>query len=94
MATIPAVLEALRTRDLLDVLDEVCRRRHVTRADLCGRRRTRAAASARQEIWWLLRHHPELHFSFADIGRLFGRDHTTIMAGVGAHERRRGPPST
>jgi len=89
MATISAVLEALRARDLLDALDDVCRRRHVTRDDLCGRGRTRAAASARQEIWWLLRHHPELNFSFADIGRLFDRDHTTIMAGVDAHERRR-----
>jgi chromosomal replication initiation ATPase DnaA len=90
MATLSVLLEALRRRDLLDAIDEVCRRRHVTRDDLCGRRRTRAATSARQEIWWLLRHHPELHFSFADIGRLFDRDHTTIMAGVCAHERRRG----
>jgi chromosomal replication initiator protein len=89
MATISTVLEALRTRDLLGTLDEVCRRRHVTRRDLCGRGRTRAVAFARQEVWWLLRHHPELQFSFADIGRLFDRDHTTIMAGVCAHERRR-----
>ena len=35
-----------------------------------------------------MRHHPERHYSYPEIARLFARDHTTIMAGISAYERR------
>lgn len=81
------VVGALADRDLLDLVDEVCRTRRVTRDELCGRRRTKAIARARRELWWRLRNHPELHFSYEEIGRLFGRHHSTVLLGIRAHER-------
>jgi chromosomal replication initiation ATPase DnaA len=89
------VLESLDLRDLVDLLDEVCRRRAVTRDEVCGRARTRAVAHARHELWWRLRHHPEISFSFEEIGRLFQRNHATVIHGVRAHQRRpaRGGPA-
>jgi chromosomal replication initiation ATPase DnaA len=86
------VIDALRARDLLEFVDDVCRRRGVTRKELCDRGRTRAVAQARQELWWQLRQHR--HYSLGEIGRLFGRDHSTVLQGIDAHRRRlHGPPS-
>lgn len=82
------VAEHLRVRDLLDLVDDVCHRRGVTRTEVCGRARSQAISHARQEIWWRIRHHPEREYSYPEIARLFARDHTTIMAGVSAHARR------
>jgi chromosomal replication initiation ATPase DnaA len=87
--TLAAIVDELAVRDLLGIVDEVCRARRVTRVELCGRARTKAVASARRELWWRLRHHPELFFSYEDIGRLFGRNHSTVISGVRAHERTR-----
>lgn len=81
-------LDSLGTRDLLELLDEICRHRAVTRDELCGRTRTKAVACARHELWWRLRQDPEVCFSFEEIGRLFHRHHPTVMHGVRAHQRR------
>ena len=82
------VLDSLTLRDLTELLDEVCRRRAVTRHEVCSRSRTKAVASARHELWWRLRNHPEASFSFKEIGRIFRRDHATVIHGVRAHLRR------
>lgn len=82
------VIENLLLRDLLDLVDEVCRHRRVTRDDLCGRARTKAIAAARNEVWWRLRHHPDLALSLNEIGRLFGRHHASVIHGIRAHQRR------
>ncbi len=85
------VLEALIARDLLELLDAVCRARGVTREELCGRTRTKNIALARRELWWRLRRHPGM--SYDEIGRLFERNRTTIMGGIAlvpSRERRRG----
>lgn len=79
------ILEALTARDLLGLLDAVCQARGVTREELCGRGRTKNVAFARQELWWHLRRSPGM--SFAEIGRLFDRNHTTVMAGIRSYER-------
>jgi chromosomal replication initiation ATPase DnaA len=83
-----AVLEALRTRDLDALAVEVASRRGVPLRDLCGRARTQSVARARHEVWWRIRHHPERFLSLLEIARLFGRDHTTVKAGIDAHTRR------
>lgn len=83
-----AVMKGLDVRDLLGLADDVCRRRAVTRQEICSRMRTKAIASARHELWWRLRHAPETCFSYQEIGRLFARHHVTIMHGVRAHQRR------
>ena len=82
------VLDSLTLRDLTELLDEVCRRRAVKRHGVCGRTRTNAVASARHELWWRLRNHPEASFSFEEIGRIFRRHHATVIHGVRAHHRR------
>lgn len=84
-----AVVRRLRVRGLLGLVDEVCARRGVLRADICGRPRSQSVSRARQEVWWLIRHDAERYFSRQDLAQLFARDHTTILAGIAAHERRR-----
>ena len=81
------VLTALTERGLLGRLDEVCRLHHVTRAEVCSRSRSRAVSNARQDLWWRLRHDVTLRFSYMEIGRLFARNHTTVMHGVRAFEK-------
>jgi len=82
------VITNLRVRGLLDLVDTVCVLRGVTRDEVCGRQRTRAVTAARHELWWRLRAHPQRCYSFPEIARLFGCDHSTIIQGVAAHQRR------
>jgi chromosomal replication initiation ATPase DnaA len=82
------VADQLRARDLLDLVGEVCTRRGVTLDEVCGRARSQAISRARHEVWWRIRHHPERHYSYPEIARLFARDHTTVMAGISAYQRR------
>ncbi|MBX3232022.1 MAG: hypothetical protein KIT84_20095 [Labilithrix sp.] len=84
------VLRSPQERDLLALLDDICRRRAVTRDDVCGVMRTKAIVRARHELWWSLRHHADRFFSFEEIGRLFRRDHATVLHGVRAHALRLG----
>jgi chromosomal replication initiation ATPase DnaA len=82
------IADGLRVRDLLALVDEVCMSRGVTLDEVCGRTRSQAVSYARHEVWWRIRHHPERHYSYPEIARIFARDHTTIIAGITAHERR------
>ena len=78
-----AVLHALKERGLLFLLDEICRQHHVSREEITGRNRTRSVSLARHDLWQRLR---ELGFSYVEIGRLFERNHTTVLHGVRAWE--------
>ena len=82
------VIDNLRVRGLLDLVDNVCLRRGITRDELCGRCRTRALTRARHELWYLILEHPERYYSQSEIGRLFERDHTTVASGIRAHQQR------
>jgi len=86
------IADGLHVRDLLTLVDEVCNRRGVTRDEVCGRARSKAVSYARQEVWWRIRYHPERNYSYPEIARLFDRDHSTIIAGICAHERRSSDP--
>ncbi len=55
-------------------------------AIMTGRRPANVAI--RQEACWRARH--ELGQSWGQIGRFFGKDHTTAIHAVRAHEKRRG----
>lgn len=83
-----SVVDELRVRDLLALVEQVAAHRGVLLDQLCGSTRTLSVSRARQEAWWRLRHHPERCYSLFEIARLFGRHHTTVLAGVAAHERR------
>ncbi len=56
-------------------------------ADIVGRDRHQSVNEARQLTMWLVRRCCRL--SYPQLGTLFGRDHTTVLAGVNAIERRR-----
>jgi chromosomal replication initiation ATPase DnaA len=90
MAVTPVhvVVETLQARDLLELVHQVSARRGVVLHELCGRVRARSVSRARQEVWWLLLHHPERYYSLVEIARLFGRNHATVKAGIDAHRRR------
>lgn len=77
-----AVVDAIKSRGLFPILEEVCRRRAVTPIEVCGRRRTKNVVKARHEVWWRLRNRYGSSFSYPELGLLFDRDHTTVMAGV------------
>lgn len=83
-----AIIASLAVRGLLDLADAVCKAHGVTRQQLCGRGRSRVASAARQELWWLIRNHPERRYSFLEIARMVRRDHSTIFQGIAAHLRR------
>jgi chromosomal replication initiation ATPase DnaA len=86
-----AIITALSTHGLLNLVDAVCDHRGVTRHELCGRGRSRAVAAARHELWWLMRHHPDRCYSYSEIARIVGRDHATVLHGVAIHARSRAP---
>ena len=91
MTDIQTPLHSLTARALLHVVDDVCARRGVTRNELLGRTRTHAIVAARQELWWLIRHHPGRCYSYAEIAAIVGRDPSTVLHGIAAHHRRLSP---
>ncbi len=88
MASSPSPCSGRSRPKFLPLLDEVCGRRGVMNYELCGRSRSRSVARARHELWWRIRNHPDLCFSYLEIARLFGCDHSTVCHGIHAHERR------
>jgi len=82
------VVAALQTRGLLPLVEQVCQQRGVALPEVCSRARTKNVARTRQEVWWRIRHLSDHHYSFAEIGFLFGRDHSTIKCAVDAFQRR------
>jgi hypothetical protein len=72
---------------LQSIKDAVCEEFGITPAHIAGRCRSALYSPPRQAAWWLAR---ELTgHSLPVIGRCIGkRDHTTVLHGLGAHERR------
>lgn len=82
------VIASLAARGLLRIAAIVCARRGITLDELCGPSRTKSVSYARHEVWWNLRCYPERYYSYFEIGRLFGCDHSSVRYGVAAHDRR------
>lgn len=71
------------------VVEAVARCHGLDYEDLVGMRRSRAYAWPRQEAMYeVYRRCP--HLSYPAIGKLFGRDHTTVLYGVREHCLRNG----
>ena len=83
-----AVVAALQARGLLPLVEQVCRQRGVTLAEVCSRTRTQHVVRTRHEIWWHIRHLHDRDYSYAEIGALFARDHSTIKCALDAFQRR------
>lgn len=69
------------------IINEVAAFRSVTADELLGTDRSLCLARARQEAYWAIKLYTSL--SQSAIGRILGRDHTTIRSGIHAVESRR-----
>lgn len=72
------------------IVGEVCEKHGVTAGDVLKANRARALAMVRFEIYGRL--HDELGVSLPQIGRLFARDHTSVLHGVRRWRASRGLP--
>lgn len=73
---------------IADVIACVAKRRRIGRQEIRGPSRLPNHCRARQEVMWLARRLP-CQPSLPQIGRaLGGRDHTTILHGIRAHQAR------
>lgn len=94
--TPPAIIRPARPASAADILAAVSERTGISVADIKGRSRLGPIVKARQEAMWALRETPKPFTcantinrrSWPEIGRLFGRDHTTVIHGYRAHEKR------
>lgn len=77
--------EWAEARGLLGTVLGVAAGHHVTLAELWGRSRTPRVSRARQALWSRLEGHG---LSRSEIGRAFNRDHTTIISGIAAADKR------
>ena len=68
------------------IIAEVAEKHGLTVKQLLGSRTDRTVAHPRHEAWWELRQRTSL--SLPQIGRKFGRCHTTVLTGVRRHEAR------
>ncbi len=69
----------LEQRDLFEPIGQICKARGVLISAIFGRRRTKSVSTARHEVWSRLR---DMGWGYQEIGRLFGRHHTTVMEGL------------
>lgn len=69
------------------IVVDVCAETGVSMEEIFGSDRTRYVAHARQECFLRIRDATELSLPY--IGRLFKRDHTTVLHGIRAAENRR-----
>ena len=81
-----------------EIAREVARRHGVPTSEIFGDRRFRPIVHARQEVAWRLARlrHPDgsRRFSLPQIGQwLGGKDHTTILHAIRAHEKRMERPA-
>jgi chromosomal replication initiation ATPase DnaA len=77
------VARKLKQRGLLDAAHRAAERFHVTVEAMLGRDRHKSASAARHALW------AEIYdldlLSLPELGEVFDRDHTTILAGVRKH---------
>lgn len=62
-----------------ELVERVARESGVLAADICGRSRFAMVSAARKRCWALIR---AAGYSLTEIASAWGRDHTTVMAGI------------
>ncbi len=81
------IIADLSDGNLLGLVEDICKRLHVRIEDALGRGRQKSIAAARHAIWahfrWALR------WSYLEMGRLFGVDHSTVMSALGSTKEAR-----
>jgi chromosomal replication initiation ATPase DnaA len=66
------------------IIAQVCDHHGVAVEEVMGRSRFKRICTARKEAYAMLR---EERLSYPTIGRMFGRDHTTVVDGVQRYRR-------
>ncbi len=84
------IAHLLSVVDLLEVAEDICRNYGVRLGDVVQRDRHKSIVAARFAIWYAMRHHPDRCYSWHDIARLWGCDHTSVIHGVAMHQKRTG----
>ena len=80
-ATISLVTNEKNENDKIDrIFDAVARRYGISREDLCSKKRNDDIAKARHTCIYLIRELTTI--SFKDIGKIFNRDHSTMLSSV------------
>jgi len=86
------VMARLRERDangdLLSLVKRLAAAHHVTVDELLGPDRMSGPSHARQALWSHL--HENGGWSYPRLGKVFGRNHCTILYGIRAHRERNG----
>lgn len=70
-------VDELRERDLFEPMQVIARKHHATVREMLGRSHAGHAVRARHEAWM---HLTGLGWTQAAIGRVWGVDHSTVMA--------------
>lgn len=82
-----AIIAAIKDRaSIRAIAKQVCAETGLRMPDIMGRSRMAHLCRAR-ELMWFIAH--ENGASLPQIGRVFGRDHTTILHGIRNEKRRR-----
>lgn len=80
-------MEAFKYDDVsdLDITTKVCDLLSLNRLEVLGKARDQRYVQGRYIIWLLLRFGK--HYTYAEIAKMFGRDHTTVVHGIsiGSH---------
>lgn len=85
-----AFLDDLRWRDLLEPFTQIAERHGALVSEMFSRCRSKHIVTARVEAWLYLRNHG---WSYPSIGRLFDRDHTTVIQVLGDRGKRAAVPT-
>ena len=68
------------------IIEEVSNQTMIPVRDILGKKRDHPTAHARQLCFYRIQR--ECNYSLPRIGRLFGRDHTTVLHGIRQEEKR------
>ncbi len=75
------------TPEISQLIAKICAEYHVTVKNVMSRDRHLTVARARHAIFAALRKAP-YNFSTPEIGRIMGRDHTSVLSGSRRYEQR------
>ena len=78
---LPIPVKIITMKNEIDTAIEfICNKTEVPIADVYSKKRDRITADCRNFIFYVLRNYYQLKLPY--IGKMFGRDHTTVIAGI------------
>lgn len=76
----------IKNARIREVIEEVAQRHDIPVGLIYAQDRRKAISTVRHEAYYLV--HRDFGLSYPEVGRIFDRDHTTILHGVRKHEKR------